>query len=267
MQKEPTILEVMQNSLGERGALVEWINRNKREGTWGGFSVAVFLSYMLRINIIIVSNFTQGFVHQSTYELLQHEHTTNTPTMHSHHHLCNRPTVPSNECNHFALLKPEPNVDNSMSRQVYSGGTNAEVNKKFYDLSHGNNINIKDNTINKCEKNVNGGNSNKARVMKKIRNNEKSKDCTKNDHFYTKPTKRVSAMNTKDPFSDSDAETDVESMSKCNENKKDKKKNITKYFPRKANKASKCTYKQPKRMASKKFQKLSKEQKKEERRR
>ena len=127
MQKEPRMLEVACNGLGERGALVEWINRNKREGSWGGFSAAVFLSCMLRINIIIVSNFAQGFAHQTTCDILQCECATNTPAMHSCHHLHDRPAVPSNECNHFALLKPEPNVDNSMSRQVYSGATNAQV--------------------------------------------------------------------------------------------------------------------------------------------
>ena len=66
MQREPTSLEVTCNSLGERGTLSDWINKNKREGSWGGFSVAVFLSYMLRINVIIVSNFNKDFVHQST---------------------------------------------------------------------------------------------------------------------------------------------------------------------------------------------------------
>ena len=136
---------------------------------------------------MIVSNFNKGFVHQSTYEILQCEYNTITPTMHLHHHLHNRPTVASNECNHFALLKAEKNLDNSMSRQVYEGDTNSEVNNNFfYDLSHGNNITYKDNTINNCVINTNGGNSNKARVTNRIRNNKKSEDCVKNDNFLRK---------------------------------------------------------------------------------
>ena len=126
MQREPTSLEVTYNSLGERGTLSDWINKNKREGSWGGFSVSVFLSYMLRINALIVSHFNKGFLHQSTYEILQYEHNTITPTMHLCHHLHNRPTVASNECNHFALLKAENNLENYMSRQVYEGDTNSE---------------------------------------------------------------------------------------------------------------------------------------------
>ena len=37
MQREPASLEVACDSLGERGALSEWINKNKKEGSWGGF--------------------------------------------------------------------------------------------------------------------------------------------------------------------------------------------------------------------------------------
>ena len=120
---------------------------------------------------------------------------------------------------------------------------------------------------------------NKARITNRIKNNKKSEDYVKNDYFFGKATKGSSAIKNIDPFSDSDTETDVESSCEFNENKKDKKqKDITnyfarkgneaskKYFPRKANKASKHACKQPKRMASKKFQKLSNEQKKEERR-
>ena len=93
MQRDPASLEVICNSLGERGTLLEWINKNKREGSWGGFSVAVFLSCMLRINIIIDSIFNKGFVHQSTHEILQCEHNTITPTTHLYHHPHNRPTA------------------------------------------------------------------------------------------------------------------------------------------------------------------------------
>ena len=88
----------------------------------------------------------------------------------------------------------------------------------------------------------------------------------KDDNFLGKATKGSSAIKTVDPFSDSDTETDVESACECNENKKDKvQKDITnyfarkgneaskKYFPRKANKASKHACKQPKSMASKKI--------------
>ena len=130
MQREPTSLEVKCNSLGERGTLSEWINKNKRKCSWGGFSVAVFLSYVLRINVTIVYNFNRGLINQSTHETLQYEHNAITPTMHLCHHLRDRPTVASNECNHFALLKSEKNSDNSMSRQVYEGDTNSEVNNK-----------------------------------------------------------------------------------------------------------------------------------------
>ena len=115
----------------------------------------MFLSCILRIDVIIVSNFNKGFVHQSTHEILQYEHNTITPTMHFYHHLNNRPAAASNECNHFTLLKVEKNF--SMSHQVYEGDTNSEVNnKKFYDLSHGNSITCKDNTINNCAINING---------------------------------------------------------------------------------------------------------------
>ena len=62
--------------------------------------------------------------------MLQYEHNTITPTMRLYHHLHNRPVVAPNECTHFALFKAEKNLDNSMSRQVYEGDTNSEVNNK-----------------------------------------------------------------------------------------------------------------------------------------
>ena len=240
------------------------------------------------MNIAITSNFANDFVHQSTHSSLHHQSTTNTPTACLHHHLRVRPTVPSHQCNHYALLEPQPNVDNSISCQVHSGNACAEEDKTLHDLSHDHAINIKHNAMNNCETNVNGGNSN--RVMKKITNNKRSKDHIKNYHFYNKSRKKLSATNTQDPFSDSDTETEVESASSCDENNKDKEpkkikkkkdkapknikkkkdkepKKITKYFATKPNKGSKHTCKQPKRMAKKKFEKLSKEEKKEEKRR
>ena len=78
------------------------------------------------INVMIHPNFNKGFVRQSTYEALQCECNTITLAMNLCHNLHNRPTVASNECNHFALLKAEKNLDNSMSRQVYEGDTNFE---------------------------------------------------------------------------------------------------------------------------------------------
>ena len=226
MAKEPRTLDVVHDGLGERGTLGDWIDKNRRGGSWGGFTAVAFLSCMLKMNITITSNFANGFVHQSTCSNLHCQITTNTPTACLCHHLRARPTVPSHQCNHYALLEPQPNVDNSMSRQVHSGCTCAEEDKTPHDLSHDHAINIKQNAMNNCEMSVNGGDSN--RVMKKITSNKRSKDCIKNYHFHNKSSKKSSALNAQDPFSDSDAQTEVESTSSCKENNKDKEPKTTK---------------------------------------
>ena len=157
MAKEPRTLDVVHDGLGERGTLGDWIDKNRRGGSWGGFTGAVFLSHMLKMNITTTSNFANGSVHQSTCSSSHCQSTTNTPATYLRHHLRARPTVPSHQCNHYASLEPQPNVDNSMSRQVHSGGICAEEDKTLCDLSHDQAINIKHNAMNNCETNVNGG--------------------------------------------------------------------------------------------------------------
>ena len=80
MAKEPRTLDVVHDGLGESGTLGDWIDKNRRGGSWGGFTAAAFLSYMLKMNIATTSNFANGFVHQSTYSSSHHQSTTNTPT-------------------------------------------------------------------------------------------------------------------------------------------------------------------------------------------
>ena len=82
-----------------------WVHNMRQNGSWGGATTAMFVCYVFRINICIVTNGARGFIINDIRSCQGCEFIDpDVPTIFLYHHSYKTPFKPSHVSNHFAFM-------------------------------------------------------------------------------------------------------------------------------------------------------------------